>query len=405
MVRDSGTFTTSYDAFPPQRRTRHGENHDDKDDESSSPAPTCSNNAQRRNLMPLSLLVIIVGLAILIPSPLTALTTKKAGALEQNVMPLSPLTSTTSTTKDDADTMDWQSVADQALQSLNNNNANLIRQGAGSSSSKKQQQIQQQSCASTVLLIRHCDDHGPYAVDDQELGNKHCSHLGYQRAQHFAALFGQEEHDARQWPRPRPNGLFALLPRQPHGVNFRQIEMLLPLAQVIPNATIHIVGDPSHVASAIFSSLQKSSMSYDDDDDDDTGDERNHHNNMCGQVSVVAWKHAFIPQVAASLGCGPKQGCPGVYPDDTFDLMWMLQFVWEPSTKPLVEVMTLQRENSSLFSDDYGLFQLLERTAIRDDIKVSRHGAGWKVYGTVVHQFFDPLQRKTAITARSNVVP
>jgi hypothetical protein len=392
MVRDSGIFT-SYDAIAPQRRTRHSENLDDDHDEesSSSPATRCS-NAQRRNLMPLALLVI-VGLAILIPSPLPVLTTKKVEALEQNVMPLSPLTSTPSN-KNDAKTMDWQSVADESLQSLNsnNNNANLIQQGAELSTSKKQQ-----SCESTVLLVRHCDDLGPYAVDDRELGNKHCSHFGYKRAKYFATLFGEkeEEKEKRQWPRPRHNGLFALLPQQtPHGVNFRQIEMLLPLAQAIPNATIHIVGDPSHVTRAIFSFLQESSL-YDDDNDDSS----NHHTTMCGQVSVVAWKHAFIPQVAAYLGCGPNQGCPGVYPDDTFDLIWVLQFVWEPSTKPLEEVMTLLRKNSSLLSDDFGLLRLMERKATMDDVKVSRHGAGWKVYGTVVHQLFDPLQRKTTITA------
>lgn len=320
-----------------------GESEDDlhsmerKSISSSAAAAAARRKGDLRKFGPCILtLSLIVVLFVVVISVMTSGEKNKAGA---------PSTSTNTEQEGD-----WNAMAQSSLQSLN---ANLL----ASPSSKH--------CETTILLFRHCDDHGPYAVDDKEWGNKHCSHMGYKRSQYLASLFGT------RWPRPRPGGLYALLPKQPKGVNFRQIETLLPLAKAI-NSTIHVVGDPLHLSTAIFASLQAAP------------------DEMCHQVLAVAWKHAFIPEVAARLGCGPHQGCRGEYPDDDFDLVWMLQFVFEPSSKPLNEVMRLERQNSSLLSDDFGLLRQMEHTAALNDVEISTH-EGWKVYGTVVNQFFDPL--------------
>jgi hypothetical protein len=256
-----------------------------------------------------------------------------------------------------------------ALQSLNANMTKL-----------SQQQQQQSHCQLTVLLLRHCDDHGLFAKDDRESGDKHCSHLGFERTRFLPTLFGT------RWPRPQ--ALYALVPPpRNHGINYRQIETLLPLADQ-EDLPIHVVREPQQMASAIFERLLDISST--------PNDSRCHNS-----VTVVAWKHAFIPNVAAALGCGPDQGCPDAYPDDSFDLVWELQYVLAPK-EPKDEIMDTLKESKSSFlilQDDYGLLQ----TATKEDdnaADISDSSASsssppppppWTVYGSVTEQRYDPL--------------
>jgi hypothetical protein len=124
-------------------------------------------------------------------------------------------------------------VANQALKKLNEN---IIH-------------VPQQECKVTVLITRHCNDYGVYAMGDSDSGDKHCSFVGYERTRYFAQQFESsdlEENEAphRRWP--TPNALYALLPAQSTqngGINYRQIEMLLPLAKKT-NVSIQIVATP-----------------------------------------------------------------------------------------------------------------------------------------------------------------
>jgi uncharacterized membrane protein len=196
-------------------------------------------------------------------------------------------TDTTKATNPEDDNI--QDVANRALQTLN----------------ESIKTVPKDECKVTVLITRHCNDYGVYAMEDADSGDKHCSFVGYERTEYFAEKF--ESHKAqtneqvhRRWP--LPSALYALLPEQATqigGINYRQIEMLLPLAKRT-HVSIQVVGTPEQVAESIHKKLQQD------------GD-------ICGQVMVIAWKHRFIPNVAAALGCGPDQGCYESYPDEEFD--------------------------------------------------------------------------------------
>ena len=308
------------------------------------------------------------------------------------------------------------------------------------------QYLPPKKCTVTVLIARHCNDYGFYAKDDAESGDKHCSYVGYERTRYFASRFGgshdETQHQQQQHRWPSPIGLYALLPKQPQGINYRQIETLLPLAKQ-SNISIQIVGEPSHVASSIFEQLQtmnhdpiestdnqtETNNFHDDDDDDgDDGDGGDDDDAYCGQVFVVAWKHAFISDVAAALGCGPKQGCPTTYPDGEFDLIWQLRFVHEPPA-PEDEVPWLVDQQSSLIVDNYHLLSKQQRQEDEQDQvdadasndfnrsldhqandRPYRHKSqnpGWVVYGTVTNQNFDPLhashKQQTNLEAREEL--
>mmetsp|Transcript_47 Transcript_47/g.90 ORF Transcript_47/g.90 Transcript_47/m.90 type:complete len:389 (-) Transcript_47:161-1327(-) len=275
----------------------------------------------------------------------------------------------------------FQEMATQAMHSLNSNLTN--RPLAETLSTVHTPPRGPPQCETTIILLRHCDDHGYFATDDSDLGDKHCSHMGYERTDILPSLFGPH----RRWPSPRY--LYALLPQLPQGINYRQIETLLPLAQQ-ENLTIHVVGNVNQVSNAFFTQLQQ------------------HLDEMCDTVTVIAWKHAFIPLLAAALGCGPEEGCPGYYPNDTFDQVWELKYVYEPE-EPDDEVEKLFAKQSKLIADDYGLLAMqLEAAAVataevqKDGKDVQSQGEnddrnkeasnGWAVYGSITQQRFDPLQ-------------
>ncbi|KAG7341968.1 hypothetical protein IV203_007060 [Nitzschia inconspicua] len=261
-------------------------------------------------------------------------------------------------------------IANKALQALNEN---IIT-------------VPKNECKVTVLITRHCNDYGVYAMDDGESGDKHCSFVGYERTEYFAMKF--ESHTAqsqeeinRRWP--MPSALYALLPEQGTqngGINYRQIEMLLPLAKRT-NVPIQVVATADQVGTSIREKLQR-------------------NGNICGQVMVVAWKHRFIPDVAAALGCGPDQGCYKSYPDEEFDQVWQLRFIYEPPA-PKDEVLRLLDEDSFLLQDDYGILAqqkkwqeyLLDLEGKRDSrYQHPSANTGWTVYGGRTNQEFDPLQ-------------
>jgi hypothetical protein len=192
-----------------------------------------------------------------------------------------------------------------------------------------------------VLLLRHCEDGRTYRQPDK---SRHCNPLGWQRAHYLAmVLFGQ------RWP--LPTHLYALMKSQ----NMRQYETLLPVSQ---RTGVNITGIDFHnqptvtLVNAVQHDLREMCNT-------DTTVDAIQNNNLNSRmipttpmitVVVVAWKHVYLPDVAAALGC---DHCPHTWDDDDFDSVWQLHYHYD-----------------------------------NDDVTTN---SGPTVYASVVHQHFDPL--------------
>ncbi len=117
-------------------------------------------------------------------------------------------------------------------------------------------------CEATILLLRHCEKESEY---------EHCNYVGYERAAFLPTLFGDGDE---RWP--TPNYVFALNPGDRGTTwkkNFREIELILPLAEKA-NVTINAaygVDDASHLARHYHEMLKSGEA--------------------CGKLAVVSWKH------------------------------------------------------------------------------------------------------------------
>jgi hypothetical protein len=206
-------------------------------------------------------------------------------------------------------------------------------------------------CESTVLILRHCEKMGPEAMDQH--GNRHCGYSGYHRAAFLAnELFG------KRWP--VPSQLYALTTQRNNHWNFREWETLVPLSRKFGIDIVLVPEDAEHFSKFhLFPSIRK-------------GD-------LCGKVTVISWKHSIIPNLANFLGCGPDNGCPESYPEESFDQVWLLRYVYQP---PVIAM------------DDNAKTEAENRTQQR---RLHHHyghdGAkGWVVYGSLTNQNFDPLE-------------
>jgi hypothetical protein len=193
-------------------------------------------------------------------------------------------------------------------------------------------------CEATILLIRHCEDlgGGTRYKDD----TKHCSYLGFERSIYLASLFGNSTANAR-WP--LPSRLYGIR----KGGNVRQYETLQPLSEKA-NVTITEFSFDSAIhqlSSSILTGIA-------------SGD-------LCHQVVIIAWKHDFIKDLAASLGCGQaNQGCPDSWDDYDFDSVWQLKYVYQPKQF---------------------------RQELDKRIEEGQVDTEWMIYGTRSTQGFDPL--------------
>lgn len=195
-------------------------------------------------------------------------------------------------------------------------------------------------CESTVIIIRHCEKYGPFVPDEQ--GNQHCSYLGLERSAYLATLFGT------RWP--KPSQLYALTPERDGYWNFREWETLEPLSK---QSGVPIqIAERQHVASNFFDLL--------------------HSGDLCGKVTVFCWKHDWIPELAAHLGCSDAQGCPDDYPHGEYDQTWQLKYVFHPS-----EPDDFRKGESDLVPGRR--------------LSTSSKQGGWAVYGSVTQQHFDAL--------------
>jgi len=237
-------------------------------------------------------------------------------------------------------------------------------------------------CRSTLLIMRHCEKEGPYTTDPKD-GSEHCSYIGYERAHHIASLFG--DNNNTRWP--APSHLFVLTPdRGGSHLNFREWETLKPLSDV--TGLVSEIHSRVSLPPNYFELLQSGTL--------------------CDEVAVVSWKHEFIPELARNLACGPHNGCPSVYPLDSFDQVWQLTYVFHPSLPiPKRDENDLQQngnftalngsEDDSEGDNDNGGERRRHRNLKHHQSEFSKHG--WNVYATINYQNFDPLAfRKQTMT-------
>lgn len=248
------------------------------------------------------------------------------------------------------------------------------------------------TCESTLVLMRHCEKNGLVQDENvvhaisEEPGTEHCSYVGLERAHYVASLFGRTT--GARWPVPAH--LFALTPDRVDHLNFREWETLQPLSKSI--GIITEIATLEGFPKLYFELLQ-------------SGD-------LCGRVVVVSWKHESIPDLANALGCGPDQGCPLVYDENDYDSVWEIKYVFRPkliidqhkeekikkaenstanNAREANKTATTDNNNENIDDDDE-----YEVATDAEDAKLVRKESspenGWNVFGTVVHEQFDPLQ-------------
>jgi hypothetical protein len=242
-------------------------------------------------------------------------------------------------------------------------------------------------CESTVLLIRHCEKFGPdtvsreeedeYIPEEDRLAEEeekvdHCSYLGMERAHFFASLFGSttsSSNSTQPPPRyPLPTELYALSKDRGNHNNWREMETLEPVASKasIPIDMRFGHADRDALANDVF--------------------ERLANGDMCGKLAVISWKHSFLPALARALAC---PDCPAAYPENTFDEMWQLKYVFDPHAlydKVSGGDTATVGVTMDIVEADNGTGSVRRRELAR-----KKHRRRWAVYSTIVHQNFDPL--------------
>ena len=210
-------------------------------------------------------------------------------------------------------------------------------------------------CESTIMLIRHCDKDGPLTTDEQK--SRHCSYEGFQRAYYLTSLFGNI------WP--IPSKLYALAGSRKGHKNYREIEILEPLSYKI-GVDINSKYSTRHTQEAaqeIFHELRSG--------------------NLCGKLTVFAWKHSHMPQLAHALGW---KDAPSHYPSKNFDQVWQIKYVYDPPA-----IYKVHKHKSTSTSNTATAIHSNGGERHSDRILKQSKSPEWVVYGHISYQNFDPL--------------
>lgn len=242
-------------------------------------------------------------------------------------------------------------------------------------------------CETTVLLMRHCEKTGDGTIDAD--GNQHCDYVGHERAHWIPTLFGSHGSNAR-WP--APSYLYALSPNRGSHKTYREVETLQPLADKFHLPIQAQYGTNNDLIQDLFHVLSSGQA--------------------CSQLTVVNWQHHMMPNLAKKLGC---KSCPMAYPEDSFDQVWQLKFVWDvPNTAVYSDssnsmASSSGHDGSAITTSSVAthpptstrfLRQQQQRqlktskadaTKTKKKHKESYEGPLWSVYSHVTYQYFDPL--------------
>lgn len=160
------------------------------------------------------------------------------------------------------------------------------------------------------MLIRHAEkplsDAQPHGVTvDGELDPESLTPRGWQRAGALVGLFAPVLTGAGERRLPQPTHLFASQIGSP-GASKRPRETLVPLAD--------------RLGLAVDSQFSKDDIA-----------QLGLAVRATEGVALVAWEHHRIPLIVAALGCSGA-GVPAMWPDDRYDVVWVLERPAEGTT-------------------------------------------------------------------------
>jgi hypothetical protein len=277
-----------------------------------------------------------------------------------------------------------QNVASSALDALNRLSTRLDG-------------VSNDGCECTLLVLRHCeklgsDENDEYGLDAKK--DKHCSYLGYERAAFLPTLFESHNdnrtgttaapHHAsvptvlrRRWP--APSRLYALTTQRHGHANYREWETIAPLSRSVGVDIELVDGSGERFANDHFFPLLASHQ-------------------LCGRVVVVSWKHSLIPSLVNAVGCGPDNGCPTSFPEESFDQVWQAKFVFRPPTVSFLDPERLHgrrrmkhHHHGAASEDDSGRHHHQGKLVDDNVSHAATDKDAWQVYASVTQQFFDPL--------------
>jgi hypothetical protein len=280
-----------------------------------------------------------------------------------------------------------QNVASSALDALNRLGSSTTRLDGP-----------KDGCECTLLVLRHCEKLASDDDDEDGFGktkkDKHCSYLGYERAAFIPTLFethdnrttgtSETEHHVgaaaplrrRRWP--APSRLYALTTQRHNGrSNYREWETIAPLSKSVGVDIELLDGNGERFAKDHLFPLLASHQ-------------------LCGKLVVVSWKHSLIPSLVNAVGCGPDNGCPVSFPEDSFDQVWQVKFVFRPPTISLDPERHHGRRRMKHHhyhgakSSHHHHVQLVDDN-VSDAATAATDKDAWQVYASVTQQFFDPL--------------
>lgn len=207
-------------------------------------------------------------------------------------------------------------------------------------------------CETTVMIVRHCEKAGSETKD--VFGDSHCSYIGYERAAAFSTLFNSSHPDMY----PFPAKIYALSADRGGHKNYREIEMVKPVAQKSGVAVDDTFWDSHKLGQAILEDIASGEM--------------------CGKMILISWKHELIGRLARNLAC---HSCPRRYPN-LFEPMWFLKFVYDVKGTHLYK--RINRGLDTIAGTDGEARRNLKK-------KKKRLPRNWSVYFTSRNQDFDPL--------------
>lgn len=224
-------------------------------------------------------------------------------------------------------------------------------------------------CETTVMIVRHCEKDGSETKD--KFGDSHCSYIGYERAAFLATQFSDVEKDKY----PFPSQIYALSADRGTHDNYREIEMVKPLAQKAGVPVNDDYWDSHKLGQAILEDIA-------------SGD-------MCGKLILISWKHEFIGKLARNLAC---HNCPRRYPN-LFEPMWQLKYVFDVKGTKLyrsinkgldtIAVDTSEPKEEPSTPKEEPVPPV--RRNLKKKKKKRRLERNWSVYFTERNQGFDPL--------------
>lgn len=156
--------------------------------------------------------------------------------------------------------------------------------------------------ATKVMLIRHAEkpqgSSRPYGVTAEgEREKESLTVRGWQRAGALAHLFAPAHGRLQDHALARPQFLYASKPKRQNG-SLRSVETITPLAE-----KLELKINSDHTRSEIGEMLAEA-LARDG-------------------VVLICWQHEYLPEIANRI-LGDKATAPQDWPEDRYDMVWVL---------------------------------------------------------------------------------